>query len=43
MLNQFLLLDELDARQRVAGQVDRLIEAVLAAVRDVHDFDDFRL
>ena len=35
-----LLLDELDVRERLRAQLDRLVEAVLAAVRHIDGFDD---
>ena len=38
--DQLLLLDELHVRQDVCGQLNRLIEPVLAAVRHVANVDD---
>lgn len=35
-----LLLDELDVAERLGGELDGLVEAVLAAVADVDDLDD---
>mmetsp|Transcript_5450 Transcript_5450/g.14642 ORF Transcript_5450/g.14642 Transcript_5450/m.14642 type:complete len:237 (-) Transcript_5450:745-1455(-) len=37
--DKLFLLNELDVAQGLSGQVNGLIEAVLATVRDVHDFD----
>ncbi len=41
--NELLLLDKLDVRERLGRQLDRLIEAVLPAVRYIHRLDDLRL
>lgn len=35
-----LLLDELDVAERLGGEFDRLVEAVLASVADVDDLED---
>jgi hypothetical protein len=40
LLNEFLLLDELDVRQRLGCELNRLVETVLAAIRNIHDLDD---
>lgn len=39
-MDQLLLLDELDVRQTVGGELDGLVETVLSSVRDVDDRDD---
>jgi hypothetical protein len=40
LLDERALLGEFDVCERVGAERDRLIEAVLAAVRDVDDLDD---
>jgi hypothetical protein len=42
VLNQLLLLHELDIRQGLRGELDSLVEAVLATVGDVDGLDDLR-
>ena len=41
--DQFLLLDEFHVAQRFGGQLNGLIEAVLASVGHVHPFEYFDL
>ncbi|KAI3478310.1 hypothetical protein L1887_59786 [Cichorium endivia] len=43
LLDELLLLDELDVGERLCGELDGLVEAVLAAVGDVDDLDDLGL
>jgi hypothetical protein len=41
--NELFLLDEFDILQGLCGEFDGLVEAVLAAVRNVHQLDHFGL
>jgi hypothetical protein len=43
LVDELLLLDELDVVERLAGQVDGLVEAVLAAVGHIDNLDDLGL
>ena len=41
--DELLLLDELDVLEAVRGELDRLVEPALVAVRHVNDLEHFRL
>jgi hypothetical protein len=43
LVDKLLLLDELDVAEGLARQFNGLVEAVLASVRHIHDFDDLGL
>ncbi len=43
LVDELLLLDELDVAERLASQLNSLVEAVLASVRYVNDLDDLGL
>ena len=43
LADELLLLDELDVAERLGGELDGLVEPVLAAVGDVHNHENVRL